>query len=111
MKVIVAGSRSFTDYELLCATLDNMKISTIISGAARGADKLGERYANHRGIPVEQFPAQWDKYGARAGFIRNGEMAENADALVAFWDGLSSGTKHMISVAKAQGLPVEVIRF
>jgi hypothetical protein len=61
MKVIVAGSRGFRDYELVCKTLDDMKISTIISRCARGADKLGERYAHERGIPLEQFPARWER--------------------------------------------------
>ena len=111
MKVIVAGSRSFRDYEVLCKVLDEMEITTIISGGARGADKLGERYANERGISLEQYPAQWDRYGNHAGFIRNVEMAENADALVAFWDGFSGGTLHMITVAKQRGLPVKVVRF
>ena len=59
MKVIVAGSRSFRDYEVLCKTLDEMEITTIISGGARGADRLGERYAKERGISLEQYPAQW----------------------------------------------------
>jgi len=53
MKVIVAGSRSFRDYEVLCKVLDEMEITTIISGGARGADKLGERYAKERGISEE----------------------------------------------------------
>ena len=107
MKVIVAGSRSFKDYEVLCKTLDEMEITTIISGGARGADKLGERYAKERGISLEQYPAQWDRYGNQAGFIRNVEMAENADTLVAFWDGISTGTLHMITVAKRAGVGCE----
>jgi hypothetical protein len=111
MRVIVAGSRSFKDYELLCKTLDEMEITSIISGGARGADRLGERYAKERGIPLEQYPAQWDRYGNQAGFIRNVEMAENADTLVAFWDGFSGGTLHMITVAKERGLQVKVVRF
>ena len=111
MKVIVAGSRSFKDYEVLCKTLDEMEITNIISGGARGADKLGERYAKERGISLEQYPAHWDRYGNQAGFIRNVEMAENADALVAFWDGFSGGTLHMITVAKERGLQVKVVRF
>ena len=73
MKVIVAGSRSFRDYKVLCKVLDEMEITTIISGGARGADKLGERYAKERGMSLEQYPAQWDRYGNQAGFIRNKE--------------------------------------
>lgn len=116
-KVIVAGSRSFQDYRLLKATLDHLlsrkegESVVIISGGARGADSLGERYARERGYRVKRFPAQWERYGRSAGYRRNEVMAAYADALVAFWDGKSPGTRHMIEVACQQGLAVRVIRF
>lgn len=109
MRTIVAGSRGFSDYGRLVAALDMREISVVLSGTARGADRLGERYASERGIAVERYPAQWDVYGKRAGYLRNQEMAERADALVAFWDGVSPGTRHMIDLARRQGLRVWVV--
>lgn len=112
-RVIVAGSREFSDYDLLRNRLDyllqNKPDVTIISGTARGADQLGERYAAERGYAVERHPADWDRYGKSAGYRRNAEMAECSDALVAFWDGQSRGTRHMINLAKEKGLAVRVI--
>lgn len=112
MKVIIAGSRTFKDYALLCKHCDKMlgriKNLEIVSGTAKGADKLGEQYANERGYAVRQFPADWDKYGRAAGYKRNAEMARYADALIAFWDGKSRGTKHMIDLAIDSGLMVSV---
>jgi hypothetical protein len=98
-RVIVAGGREFNNYALLRDKLDfalRNKISegiTIVSGAARGADKLGEQYAVERGYNIDSHPADWDKFGKSAGYIRNKEMAQNADALMAFWDGKSRGHK------------------
>lgn len=111
MKVIVAGSRTFTDYELLKLTCDNIKtqITEIVSGGARGADKLGEQYAIERDYTIKQFPADWDRWGKSAGYKRNAEMAEYADALIAFWDGSSKGTKHMIDLAKKNNLKIKVV--
>lgn len=103
MRVIIAGSRDFTDYELLKKVCDEHfsddDTITIISGTARGADQLGERYATEKGYAIERFPAEWDKYGKSAGYRRNEEMARVADMLIAFWDGESRGTKHMIDLA------------
>jgi len=111
-KVIIAGGRDFIDYALLRETCDkilcNQSDIEIVSGAAQGADKLGEWYADEKGYPLKQFPANWDKFGKGAGHIRNSEMAEYADALIAFWDGKSKGTKSMISLAKKGGLLVRV---
>jgi predicted Rossmann fold nucleotide-binding protein DprA/Smf involved in DNA uptake len=114
-RVIVAGSREFTNYELLKETLDSLHLQhtpdiEIVSGGARGADKMGERYAKERGIRVEVFPAQWDTYGKSAGYKRNQQMADHADTLIAFWDGVSKGTKHMIDIAKAKNINVILIR-
>ena len=114
--VIIAGGRDFSDYNLLAKTMDHLLSNikddiTVICGKARGADTLGEKYAKERGFPVQYFPADWQRYGKSAGYRRNTEMAENADALVAFWDGKSRGTKHMIETAKAHGLKVRVKRY
>lgn len=83
----------------------------IVSGTANGADKLGEKYANEKGYLLKKFPADWDKYGKSAGFKRNVEMSNYADALIAFWDGKSKGTKHMIDLAKRYELKVKVVIF
>ena len=112
MKTIVAGGRDFRDYALLIKELNKLeKIKEIVSGTARGADKLGERYAINNNIPVKQFPANWDKHGKSAGYKRNEKMAKYAKRLVAFWDGKSRGTKHMIDIARKQGLKVIVVRY
>ena len=115
-RVIIAGSVSFQDYDLLRAKCDAILSEkqrthnvVVISGTARGADRLGERYAREKGYRLRQFPADWDTHGRSAGPIRNGEMAKNADALIAFWNGHSSGTKNMIETAKRYDLPVRII--
>ena len=119
-RVIVAGSRSFTNYELAKAKIYGLiggsKIPIeIVSGHAEGADVLGERYARDFGHDKEIMPAEWGKYGKSAGMIRNKAMAEYASdavfggALIAFWDGVSDGTRNMISTARRHGLKVDVI--
>lgn len=117
-RVIIAGSRSFTDYDRLQALCDNIlskKSRTheirIISGTARGADTLGERYAQERGYNLQRFPADWLQYGRAAGPIRNRQMADNADALICFWNGHSPGARNMIETANKKGLPVRTIYF
>ena len=115
-RVIIAGSRSFNDYELLreqCLSILQEKMRThrviIVSGHARGADSLGERFANEFRLPFELHPAKWRLLGKAAGMVRNAEMAKCSDALIAFWDGESRGTRHMISFARKRGLEVSVI--
>ena len=117
-KVIIAGSRNFSNYKLLkdvCnETLKEKKKEyniVIVSGGARGADKAGEMYANEEKLDLEIFPADWKKYGKSAGFRRNEQMAEFADALIAFWDGKSNGTKHMIDIATEKGMNVRVVKY
>jgi hypothetical protein len=113
--LIVAGGRDFEDYELLKEKLDfftkDKDKVVVVSGAAKGADTLGEQWAKERGYEVHPFPALWNKYGKRAGFIRNAEMLNYADALVAFWDGKSRGTAHMIKITREKGLPLRVVRY
>jgi hypothetical protein len=114
MKVIIAGSRNFNDLALLTEKCDKILSGQtdieIVSGTARGADKTGEAYAFSRGYNVRAFPANWDKHGKSAGYIRNKEMAQYADALIAFWDGKSKGTKHMIDLATSEGLVIKVVK-
>jgi hypothetical protein len=115
MRVIIAGSRTFTNYTKFRARLihlfSNIPLEqvTIISGTARGADQMGEQFAAELGLNVERYPAEWDRFGKSAGYRRNEVMAAKADALVAFWDGKSPGTKHMIDLAKARSLNVRIV--
>jgi len=111
MRVIIAGSRGINNYAQLCgaARRSGFTISRIIAGMAAGVDTLAIRYARENGLPLDPFPAQWDKWGRSAGYKRNVQMAHNADALIAIWDGKSPGTSHMIEVAKAHGLRVFVV--
>lgn len=132
LRIIIAGTRTFQDYELLKNKVkecieSNLKTIIneigfdgkvrIISGTANGADKLGERYAKEHHLAVSRFPADWDKYGKRAGYIRNEQMAKfavednNVGWLIAFWDGKSKGTKWMIDLARKNGLEVFVERY
>lgn len=112
MKVIIAGSRDVTEYQAVVkAILDSgIEVTTVVSGGARGVDRLGERYARETDLDLEIFKADWDTHGKRAGYLRNVEMSKNADALIAIWDGKSRGTKHMIDIATGRKLRVYVHR-
>lgn len=128
LRIIIAGGRDFDDFsllmnkciEIICeeAKEDNsIEKIRIVSGAARGADKLGEQYAQIAHYEVSKFPADWDRYGKSAGYRRNVEMAKfaseegNKGVLIAFWDGESRGTKNMIDLAKRYGLKVHVVNY
>ncbi len=139
VRIIIAGGRDFNNYELLKQSvndiifdLESRKIITrigntsrvkekhlieFISGTARGADKLGEQYVSETIYSVKKFPANWDLYGKRAGYIRNEQMAKYAmsdnsyGVLIAFWDGKSRGTKHMIDLANKYGLEIHIVNY
>ncbi len=112
MRVIIAGSRNIESMPTIrdamkCAIeAENIIPTVLISGTAVGVDKCGIQWAEENGLPIRRFPALWDKYGKRAGYVRNAQMADNADALVAVWDGVSKGTKHMINIARSRQLRV-----
>ena len=103
MKVIIAGTRTFSDYDYLeehvSETLRNYHDADIeiVSGGASGADFLGEQYAKKHNLPIKRFPADWNQYGRAAGPIRNRQMAEYADVCLVFWDGKSRGSENMIT--------------
>lgn len=119
MRIIVAGSRKFHDYNLLKSSLDRIitdKVEEfgvvaieIVSGLAAGPDILGVCYAKDNGYIINCYPAYWHKHGNKAGYIRNKEMSENADILIAFWDNRSRGTKMMIDLAIQRGLITYVV--
>jgi len=111
MRVIIAGSRGINDYAKVCDAVQQsgFPISRVVSGMAKGVDTLAVRYAIENDLPCDRFPAEWSRCGRSAGYRRNVQMAQNADALIAIWDGKSPGTWHMIDVAKARGLRVFVL--
>ncbi len=116
MKVIIAGSRTFNNYNLLAKKCDHyLKDQTdsdveIVSGCCRGADKLGEKYAKTKEYKVKKFPANWYKHGKKAGYLRNIEMAKYSVALIAFWDHQSKGTKNMIELAQKYNLKIRIVK-
>jgi len=115
MKIIVAGGRNFDNYILLCQKLtyyfQNLKHPVIVCGEAKGADTLGRRYAEELGLDIMSFPANWEKEGKAAGYRRNERMAAEADALIAFWDGKSKGTEHMIKTMETLKKPVRIVYY
>jgi len=113
MKLAIIGSRTFNDYDVLCDNLESMINTTtlVVSGAAKGADSMGERWAKDNGIKTLIFPAEWDKYGKRAGYIRNEDIIKNCEFCVAFWDGVSKGTMHSVSLCKKYNKPYKIIKY
>ena len=117
-RVIIAGSRGFTDYPKLKAFCDNLlKIKssthsiTIVSGGAQGADKLGEKYAKENNYGLDVYKADWNTYGKSAGYKRNQQMSLHADVLIAAWDSKSRGTMHMINIMNTANKPVRILHF
>lgn len=133
LRIIIAGGRDFSDFDMLQKEINRIikmivgtkipkELVTIISGCARGADTLGEKYAETYGLKLHRIPADWERHGNMAGYIRNREMAKFAasvdeegekprSVLIAFWDGQSRGTKHMIETAKNFKLDVYVVGY
>ena len=116
-KLIIAGGREFNNYYLLWNKVSYLLKDKdgddveIVSGGAKGADSLGEKFARSKEMMIKIFPAKWTSQGKSAGPIRNKNMADYADALVAFWDGKSSGTGDMIDAAKEKNLPVRIVNY
>jgi hypothetical protein len=116
-RIVIAGCRDYNNYEEaeefidLCvssfAGKDNI---VIVSGGAKGADMLGERYASERGFAIERYNADWKTYGRKAGPMRNNQMAEICDLVICFWDEKSKGTGSMIALAKKHGKKVFIKR-
>lgn len=118
LKLIVAGGRDFADSALLRNELNHLaeviypnRAISIVSGMARGADALGSYFAKANNVKMYEFPADWNTYGKRAGFMRNEEMGRFSDALIAFWDGKSKGTDHMISFMQSLSKPVYIVGY
>ncbi len=105
MKVIVSGYREFTNYKLFSRVLDNIFTAVsgkieLVSGGCRGTDTMAEAYAKQSNLPFSCFPAEWDKYGKRAGRLRNAEMVVYGDMLIAFMHRKAICTGHMLSLAQ-----------
>lgn len=110
-RIGVIGSRNFRDFDLLCDVLSGYDPKVIVSGGAQGADKLAEEWARKNNIDTLIFKPDWEKFGRSAGFVRNKDIVENSDILIAFWDGKSKGTANSIDLAKKMGKIVRVVRF
>ncbi len=111
MKVAVIGSRGFNNYDLLKKTLSNIEITLLVSGGATGADSLGEQYAIENNIETKIFLPDWDKHKRAAGMIRNTDIVNESEVVVAFWDGNSRGTLDSINKAKKSNKKLIIINY
>jgi len=115
MILLIAGSRTFNDYELLKSKVEDSveleEVTLVISGGANGADLLAEKFALEHDLEFRCYPADWDKYGKRAGFIRNSEMVSLSDIVLLFWDGKSKGTESTLQLARNRAKPLRIFRF
>ena len=111
MRLIIAGSRGFTNYQRLCQVLapERRRITQVLTGGARGAEQLGYRWAWKHQIKHQLFRADWERFGKPAGVRRNHQIAQAGDVLVVFGDEPSPGTAHLIQCMQALGKPVVVI--
>lgn len=113
MKVVIAGSRSITDYPLVRYAIETGplkgRITEVVCGMASGVDTLGARWAWWHGVPIKEFPAEW-AMGREAGFRRNRQMADYADAAIIVWDGRSRGSGNMIDMMNEAGKPYYLVK-
>jgi len=114
-RVAVIGSRNFYDYNLFAAKIDyftkNIPDICFVSGGCKtGADNLIERYCNDNNLPILIFYPDYYQYSKRAPLVRNQEIVDNSDMLIAFWDGESRGTKHTIDLAEKKGIPSRIVK-
>lgn len=112
MKVGIVGSRGFMNYQMVCdemSLIDDVEV--VVSGGARGADFLGEKWAKDNNKEILIFKPDWNKYGKRAGFIRNEDIVKNSDYVIAFWDGESKGTKSSIDLCKKFGIKLKIVYY
>lgn len=114
MRTVVAGSRSITERRTVWSGLDLLFCHTaptaVVSGLADGPDTFGLWWAVHHGYRVEEYPAEWSRYGRSAGYRRNETMAQVSDAVIAFYDGISRGTRHMIDLARQYNRITRIVR-
>jgi len=112
MKIAIVGSREYLRWDIVHAFVSAIwrkhPGATVLSGGARGVDRHAVQAAMRHHMAFEVYPAQWDRYGKRAGYLRNELIVADADQVVAFWDGKSRGTKHTIDIARRHGVPFHV---
>ena len=110
MRVVICGSRGIGSVELIdkAVKMSGFEVTEVISGTASGPDTFAIEWAEKNGIPVVRMPADWNKYGRSAGFKRNKEMVDIADAVIAIWDEKSNGTRNTMGLGKDKGIPVKV---
>lgn len=118
MKLAIIGGRDFTDKQLFNKVLNKLlkkdmfsDITKIVSGGAKGADSLGEEYADEHEIEKEIFLPDWNKHGRSAGYIRNHKIMVNSDIAIAFWDGKSKGTAHSIDLARGFKETLVIVKY
>lgn len=112
MRLAIIGSRSFSDYELLKENVLKSfpNVLLIVSGGAKGADKLGEKLADELGLKTEIYLPNWARYGKGAGLVRNELIIKNSEGVIAFWDGLSKGTKKSIEISRNLKKKIVVVK-
>jgi len=115
LNVGIIGSRDFNNYEEMCSFVNEYIklefIDNVVSGGAKGADKLGEKFALDNDLPLLLFKVDWGKYGRSAGIMRNKDIVDKSDIIFAFWDGISKGTKSTINFAKKVNKQVYICKF
>lgn len=117
MNIAIVGSRNFKDYEFMKSVIEtyiienSLEQTIIVSGGAKGADALAEKFASEKGYGTLIFLPEWEKYGRGACSVRNTQIIENADVVIAFWDGASRGTKDSIDKAKKMGKKLMIHSF
>lgn len=111
--IVVCGGRDFDDYQRMSKILTGLIIPSdiILCGMAKGADLLAYRWAVDNDAKVEDYPADWNKNGKSAGYIRNALMVDNATHVLAFWNGVSKGTKHTIDYARKKKLAIKIVSY
>jgi predicted Rossmann fold nucleotide-binding protein DprA/Smf involved in DNA uptake len=113
MNIAIVGSRSWKAAHVIRDTIDSLRLNhpdlTIISGGARGVDRIAAAYARECGVAVVEYHADWRRHGRKAGPMRNREIVAAADEVIAYWDGTSAGTNNTIELARLKGIPVEIV--
>lgn len=110
MNIAIIGSREYPDWRVIHDFVYTLPHdTTVVSGGARGVDRVAESVAKERGLATRIFPADWNMFGKRAGFLRNQDIINAAEIVVAFWDGTSRGTAHSLGLARAACKPVYIV--
>ena len=117
MKIGIVGGRGFNDYESLKKELskfieeNSISLNYIVSGGAKGADTLAEKFATEMDVEMIVFKPDFEKFGRGAALARNTQIIQKSDVVFAFWDGKSKGTEHSIMLAKRNIKQVYIINF